>query len=68
MNKYRIIEKLDLSGDVCFIPQYRKFLFWLNFYDLDCFPKLIKFHSLESAENFIRIQSKKYKQQVYYYE
>lgn len=58
MGKFRILEKADLGGEICFIPQQRKFWFWLNFYEFEMFPKLVKFHSLECAIKFLDIQNK----------
>lgn len=63
--KYRVLEKADLNGEVCFFPQYQKFLFWLDFYDFDFPPKVMKFYSLESATKFIRKQMNKPKNKIY---
>ena len=53
MRKYRILEKLDFNGDVCFIPQEKHLWLWLSFYNFEFFPKLIKFYSLSFAKDFI---------------
>lgn len=53
MGKFRIIEKPDFSGQICFIPQHKKLWMWICFYELDCFPKLVKFYNLSSAKEFI---------------
>ncbi len=39
--KYRIVEKSDLSGEICFFPQYKKLFFWFNFMEMELFPKVI---------------------------
>ena len=67
MRKYRIIEKPDFSGEVCFIPQYKKLWMWMNFYELDCFPKLIKFYSLSGAKDFIMKQKFAPEPKVHYF-
>lgn len=64
--KYRIVEKADLSGEICFFPQYKKFFFWLNFMEMEVFPKVIKFYSLESATKFIKKQLKNPEKKIYY--
>lgn len=68
MEKYRVVEKPDLVGEICFIPQYRKFWLWINFYELECFPKLIKFYSLSSAKDFILKQKNSPKTKIHYFE
>lgn len=66
--KYRIVEQLDLSGEVCFFPQYKKFFIWWNFMEMEIFPKMIKFYSLESATKFIKKQLKTPEKKFYYIE
>lgn len=66
MKKYRILEKSDIKGEVCFIPQYRKFWMWMNFYEMDCFPKLIKFYTLVGAKDFILKQKMSTKPKIHY--
>lgn len=64
--KYRIVEKADLSGEICFFPQYKKLFFWLNFMEMEVFPKVIKFYSLESATKFIKKQLKTPEKKIHY--
>jgi hypothetical protein len=61
--RYRIVEKADLTGEICYFPQYKKFWIYWNFMEMDVFPRVIKFHSLESARKFIdkQLRSPKYK-------
>lgn len=66
--KYRVLEKADLSGEICFFPQYKKFFLWWGFYDFDFPPKIIKYYSLESAKKFIQKQTNKPKSKIYFIE
>jgi hypothetical protein len=66
--KYRIVEKPDLSGEICFFPQYKKFFVWWNFMEIEVFPKIVKFYSLESATRFIKKQLNKPKEKIYFVE
>ncbi len=63
--KYRIIEKSDISGEICFFPQYRKYFIWFNFMEIEIFPKVVKFYSLESATKFITKQLNKPKEKIH---
>jgi hypothetical protein len=64
--KYRVVEKSDLTGELCFFPQYKKFFIWWNFVEMEMFPKVIKFYSLESATKFIKKQFKNPERKIYY--
>jgi hypothetical protein len=64
--KYRIVEKADLNGEVCFFPQYRRVFLWFNFMEMEVFPKIIKFHSLESATKFIKKQLNNPEKKIHY--
>lgn len=66
--KYRIIERTNFSGDAIFVPQYKKFFFWFDFWSFDFPPSGIKYHSLESATKFIKKQISKPKEKIYYIE
>jgi hypothetical protein len=68
MMKYRIIEKSDLTGEICFFPQYKKFFIWWNFIEVEVFPKIVKFYSLESATKFIKKQLNRPKEKIYFVE
>ena len=65
-SSHRIIEKVDLNGEVCYIPQHKKLWFWFNYYDLDCLPKLIKFYSLSLATNFVMKQKFSQPKKIHY--
>lgn len=55
--KYRIVEKVDLNGNLKFYPQQRKLLFlWFPFIKTDFFPVEVSFDSLDTAKNFIKRQ------------
>lgn len=64
--KYRILEKADLSGEICFFPQYKKWFLWFNFMEMEVFPKMVKFHSLESATKFIKKQLNNPEKKIHY--
>jgi hypothetical protein len=56
MKKYRILERTDISGVRVFIPQYRKlFRFWC-YYEMEIFPRMIKFFDIDSAKEFLNKQ------------
>jgi hypothetical protein len=57
MNKYRIVEKADLNGNIKFYPQKRIVLFWFPFFKTDVFPVEICFDSFESATIFLKRQA-----------
>ena len=48
------------------LPQYRRLFFWFNYWEMDLFPKPIKFFSLEEARTFIQKQNKKPKNRIHY--
>jgi hypothetical protein len=64
--RYRIVEKTDMTGEVCFFPQHKRFFVWLNFMEMEVFPKVIKFYSLESATKFIKNQLNKPKEKIHF--
>ena len=64
--KYRVLERTESSGSTCFYPQQRKLFLWINFWELEFFPKPIKFFSLEEAKAFITKQIKKPKDKIHY--
>jgi hypothetical protein len=65
-NKFRIIEKIDLNGDLVFTPQYQKFLLWFDFWNVDFPPSVVKFHNFQSAKEFIQKQISKPKNKIHY--
>lgn len=48
-----------------FFPQYKKLFFWFNYVEIEIFPKVIKFYSLESAMKFIKKQINKPKEKIH---
>lgn len=67
LSKYRIVEKQNLNGNIVFVPQERKLLFfWMSFVEMTMFPKRIEFETVESARKFIRRQSQKPQERYYY--
>jgi hypothetical protein len=64
----RIVEKVDVSGEITFIPQYKKLFFWFDFWNFEFPPSPIKFYSLSAAKEFIRKQLNKPKDKIHYYE
>ena len=66
---YRIVEQQNISGNVVFIPQLRKFLFfWVPFMEMTMFPKRIEFETIESARKFLNRQLERPKEKIYYIE
>ena len=68
LRTFRIVEKLDINGEITFIPQYKKLFFWIQFWNFDFPPSIIKFYSLSSAKEFIKKQLNKPKNKIHYYE
>ena len=66
MKKFRILEKADFTGEICFFPQKKVLWMWMNFIEMEMFPKVIKFHSLESAIKFINKQKSAPQEKVHY--
>lgn len=56
--KYRILEKTDISGLRVFIPQYRKFFIFWCYYEMEIFPRRIKFFDIDSTREFLKKQKK----------
>lgn len=66
---HRIIEQQNINGNVVFVPQERKFIFfWLPFMEFNIFPKKIEFETIESARKFLNRQIGKPKEKIYYVE
>lgn len=63
---YRIVERADTTGEIKFFPQYKKFIFWINFIKVDMFPEVIKYDSYQSAEKFIKRQIEQPEPRYYY--
>lgn len=69
LKAHRIIEQQNINGNVVFVPQERKFIFfWLPFMEFNMFPKKIEFETIESARKFLNRQIGKPKEKVYYVE
>jgi hypothetical protein len=66
---HRILEQQNITGNVVFVPQERKFLFfWVPFMEFNMFPRKIEFETIESARKFLNRQIGKPKEKVYYVE
>lgn len=66
-SSYRIVEQQNINGNVVFIPQERKFLFfWFPFMEMTMFPRRIEFETIESARKFLRRQLQKPQERYYY--
>lgn len=64
---HRVLEKTEHCGSTCFYPQHKQlFFFWFNYWELEMFPRPIKFFSLEEAKTFLTKQIKKPKNRVHY--
>lgn len=67
-NNFRIVEKQNINGNIVFVPEERKFLFfWVPFMEMTMFPKRIEFETIESATKFLNRQVQKPKDKVHYY-
>jgi len=64
---YRIIEEQNINGNIVFVPQQRKFMFfWMPFMEFTMFPRKIEFETFHSARKFLKLQIEKPKERVYY--
>ena len=69
LKTHRILEQQNITGNVVFVPQERKFLFfWVPFMEFNMFPRKIEFETIESARKFLNRQIGKPKEKVYYVE
>ena len=69
MKRYRIVEQQNIGGNIVFVPQERKFIFfWFPFMEFSIFPKKIEFETIESARKFLNRQIIKPKEKIYYVE
>lgn len=68
VRKFRIVEKVDTTGEICFFPQHKKFGFWIGFMEMEVFPKMIKFYSLDKAKKFLSIQMNNPNPKIHYME
>lgn len=69
IQNYRILEQQNISGNIIFIPQQRKFLFfWAPFMEMTMFPRRIEFETIESALKFLNRQVQKPRERVHYIE
>lgn len=67
LKTHRIIEEQNINGNIVFVPQQRKLIFfWMPFMELTVFPKKIEFETIESAKKFLKRQIEKPKEKVYY--
>lgn len=66
-SKFRIVEKQDVSNEVIYVPQYKKYFMWWNFMQMEIFPKIITFYSFDSAKKFIHTQMSKPDEKYHYF-
>lgn len=67
-NQYRIIEQQNVNGNIVFVPQERKLLFfWFPFMEMTMFPRRIEFETMVNAKKFLRTQMNRPKERVHYY-
>lgn len=65
--RYRIVQTQNLNGDLVYVPQERRLLFfWVPFMQMDIFPKKIEFESFRNAEKFLKKQLRKPKDNIIY--
>ena len=66
---HRIVEEQNINGNIVFVPQERKLMFfWFPFMEFNVFPKKIEFETIESARKFLNRQIGKPKEKVYYFD
>lgn len=67
MRKYRILQTQNINGDIVYVPQQRRLLFfWTPFMQMDIFPKKIEFESYTNARKFLKKQILKPKDNIIY--
>lgn len=67
-SNYRIVEQQNMNGEIVFVPQERKLLFfWVPFMEMNMFPRKIEFETFQSAHKFLTRQREKPKDRVYYF-
>lgn len=67
LKTHRILEQQNISGNIVYIPQYRRFIFfWFPFMEMNVFPRMIEFETIESATKFLNRQIRKPKERVHY--
>jgi hypothetical protein len=64
--KYRIKKTVDLDGLFIYVPQFRWFFLYWNFWEVSFPPHKIFFRNYELAESFIKLQRLKPKDEFYY--
>lgn len=63
----RIKETQTFEGNTIYFPQYKKWFFWFNFWDLTDFPpKCVKYYNIKHARSFIIDQKNKLKDKYHY--
>jgi hypothetical protein len=62
---YRIKETTDLEGGIIFVPQYKKFYIFWDFWETSFPPHKIMFRSYQLAKNFIELQRNKPREKYY---
>lgn len=63
---YRIRKTTELDGSTVFVPQYKKFFIYWDFWEMSFPPHRVFFRTYEWAENFINAQKTKPKDEYYF--
>lgn len=64
--KYRIKKTTDLEGFSIYVPQFKRFFFFWDFWEVSFPPHKMSYRRLEDAEQFINKQRVKPKDKFYY--
>lgn len=63
--KYRIKQTTDIEGSPIYVPQYKRFFIFWDYWDTNFPPHRIFFRSYSLADNFIQIQRTKPKDRFF---
>ena len=64
--KYRIKKTTDMDGIPIYVPQFKRFFFFWDFWEVSFPPNKMFFRHYEEAERFISKQRTKPKDEFYY--
>jgi hypothetical protein len=65
--KYRIKKIVDFDGIYIYRPQFRNIFIYWDFWELSFPPHKVQFRNFQSAEEFIKMQKVKPKDEHYYF-
>jgi hypothetical protein len=62
---YRIKKTTDIEGSIVYIPQYKRFFVYWDYWVMSFPPHRVEFRTYDWAEDFIMVQKKKPKDEYY---